>query len=140
MNLVTKQALNFTSKDINNDLTNHPLTRFYSKNRETHPQTSFGGSSSKCKSSLSLSLSLPYLLPLLATLKTEIDRVCRLNIHTQMRFFFLTKMVHHLTQLPTIPLQTQFFVSFSFFIWKFQAANNDWGFKSGDGSFQYHSH
>ena len=70
-----------------------------------------------------LSLSLPYLLPLLATLKTEIDRVCRLNIHTQMRFFFLTKMVHHLTQLPAIPLQTQVF----FFLWKFQAANTDGG-------------
>ena len=64
-------------------MSNHPLTRFYSKNREIHPQTSFGGPSCKCKSSLSL----PYLLPL-ATLKTEIDRVCRLAIHTQRRFFF----------------------------------------------------
>ena len=55
------------------------------------------------------SLSLSYLLPLLATLKTEIDRVCRLAIHTQRRFFSLAQKVHHLTQLPAIPLQTQVF-------------------------------
>ena len=73
------------------------MTRFYSKNREIHPQTSFGGPSCKCKSSLSLSLF--YLLPLLATLKIEIDRVCRLAIHTQRRFFFLTQTVHHLTTI-----------------------------------------
>ena len=126
------KILNFTSKDANNDLSNHPLTRFYSKNREIHPETSFGGPSCKCKSFLSLSLSLSYLLPLLATLKTEIDRVCRLAIHTQRRFFSLAQKVHHLTQLPAIPLQTQVFF-FSYENFRHQT-------KSRDGSFWYYSH